>query len=519
VALLPAVPLSLVVRNLLDRSLAPALDAGLEEALQAGLEESRETLRRRRARLTALVEQVRAAPEATLARLVPPTAPSPHLVLLDAGDRPLGAEDRAAALARWPELAALTGRGAAPPDRVDLWLTARVDPATAGASGDATAAGPVVGIALALPAGTVQRAGRMTDGIGLLRTLRSERGRVLGSFVGPFLIVYGVLLVVALASGGVLARRIVRPLEGLVAGTRRVAAGDLRTPVPAGGPGEVGELVGAFNRMLGRLDAQRRELARLERVAAWRGMARTLAHEVKNPLTPILLAMQQVRDNYRGDDAGYRALLEECHDIVAEEVEDLRRLVRSFGDFARLPRPEPTAGDLAGVLREIERLYDGRAAVAVPESAPAWFDADALRRVLVNLVDNGLAACREADRPELVRVTAELAASTARIAVADTGCGIPPAHRERIFEPDFTTKGEGGMGLGLAICASIVAGHGGTLTVDSEEGQGSTFVLTIPRRPPPGRTDADRAAGGESGDGDAAGPAAAARNDRDEEPS
>jgi len=486
VALVPALPLSLVVRNLLDRSLAPALDVGLEEALQAGIDESREVLRRRRVRLADLVARVENGDDA-VAALVPEDASPPRLVLIEADDLPVAGAARDTVLQRWAVLAELVDAGAAtpPPGRVGRWLTARA----------VDTGGATWGLAVALPEQTVERAGRMTEGLGLLRALRSERARVLESYVGPFLVIYCLLILVALGAGGLLARRIARPLEAVVAGTRRVAAGDLRTPVEASGPGEVGDLVVAFNQMLGRLDTQRRDLARLERAAAWRGMARTLAHEVKNPLTPILLAVQETHDNYQGDDADYRALLDECLEIVREEIESLRRLVREFGDFARLPRPEPQVHEAAEPLLELRRLYGERVEMREPPAGDAWIDADAMRRVLVNLVDNGLSAAAEAGRPEKVTVDLRLDEERALYRVQDIGTGIPPENRERIFEPDFTTKGERGMGLGLAICASIVAGHGGTIELESELGEGTTFTIEIPRRPPPDQIETTPTAG------------------------
>jgi nitrogen fixation/metabolism regulation signal transduction histidine kinase len=310
--------------------------------------------------------------------------------------------------------------------------------------------------------------------------MRSERGRVMRSFVAPFLLIYGLLIVVALAAGLLWSRRIVRPLDALVRSTRRVAAGDLEFRVETEGPGEVGELVHSFDTMVARLADQRRDLARLERAAAWRGMARTLAHEVKNPLTPILLAVQQVRDHYRGDDPAYRALLEECTEIVAEEVDSLRRLVAGFGEFARLPKPEPRAGDLVELGRDLENLYGDRLILETPGSAVrGWFDPDALRRALINLIDNGLAACRQADLDERVTLRVRPEGRGAAIEVVDRGVGIPPGNLDRVFEPDFTTKGDG-MGLGLAIVQGIVVGHGGSIGVDSTPGQGTTFKVTLP---------------------------------------
>lgn len=462
VALLPTLPLSLVVRDLLERRFGPAIAEPLERALEAGLAESRAHLQERR---TLLRRQAAALTD------------SDPVVLLDAAGRAQPADSLAAFLEQRPQLVEQAAALAGSDDR---------RPAPVERLGDALATAVVREdgerrlVLQPLPAGMLDGARALTDGLGLLRALRGEQGRVVLSFVGPFLLVYGLLILVALAIGMLWTRQVVRPLEALVAATRRVAAGDLEFRVEATGPGEVGDLMRSFDAMIDRLADQRRDLARLERAAAWRGMARTLAHEVKNPLTPILLAVQEIRDHYRGDDPAYRALVQECAAIVGEEVESLRRLVREFGDFARLPRPELQQGDLAELVRDLGQLYGPRLAL-VGGDAPlgGWFDADALRRALVNLIDNGLAACRQAGVEQRVALGLEPDAGGARITVRDEGVGIPSEHLDRIFEPDFTTKG-GGMGLGLAIVQGIVAGHGGTLRVASAPGAGATFTIALP---------------------------------------
>ncbi len=327
----------------------------------------------------------------------------------------------------------------------------------------------------------VGRAESLTDGVSLMRALRQQQDRVVLSFVGPFLVVYGVLILVALAAAYFWSRQITGPLGSLVAATRRVGAGDLEFRLPHQGTGEVGELVASFDNMVGRLADQRRDLGRLERAAAWRGMARTLAHEVKNPLTPILLAVNQARDQYQGDDPGYRALLEEVAEIVGEEVESLRGLVREFGDFARLPKPRLQPGNLLDLLEDLQQLY-GADCLVIPEPAACqqgWFDPESLRRALVNLVDNGLTACRQAGRPEQVVITGEPAEPGILLRVSDRGVGIADEVKPRIFEPDFTTKSDG-MGLGLAIVESIVVGHGGRIGVADGPEQGTTFNLELP---------------------------------------
>lgn len=462
VALLPTLPLSLVVQDLLDRRFGPAIADPLERALEAGLAESR-------AYLQLLREQLRAQAAAV--------AGDDTVVLLDETGRRKPPDSLASFLAERPLLvdraAALpipAGATTAIPERFDDVLATAV----------VREQGPPTVVLQPLPAGLVGSAREMTDGLGLLRAVRGEQSRVVLSFVGPFLLVYGLLIVVALVAGLLWTRRMVAPLETLVGATRRVAAGDLEFRVAAQGPGEVGELVRSFDAMVGRLAEQRRDLARLERAAAWRGMARTLAHEVKNPLTPIVLAVQAIRDGYQGDDQRYRSLVEECAVIVSEEVENLRRLVRSFGEFARLPRPELQEGDLIETVQDLGHLYGERLALEGAElPRPGWFDADAVRRALINLIDNGLAACREAGAPEQVSLRVAAAGGGVSLEVSDRGAGIPAEDLERIFEPDFTTKGNG-MGLGLAIVQGIVAGHGGTIRVASTPKSGSTFTIELP---------------------------------------
>ncbi len=465
VALLPTLPLSLVVRDLLERRFGPAMVEPLETALEAGLAESRAHLHELRTRLGEQAEAMSAA-----GRLDAP------VVLLTVDGQRQSVAMVTTYLAARPDLLARASGSAEPVQRLDDTLVASV----AAVSGETTL------VLQSLPLGMVARAGDLTAGVSLLRVVRAEEKRVLSSFVGPFLLVYGVLILVALVVGFLWSRQMVKPLEMLVGATRRVARGDLDFRMQRQGPGEVGELVHSFDNMVGHLAEQRRDLARLERTAAWRGMARTLAHEVKNPLTPILMAVHQVRDSYAGDDEKYRQLLTEVAEIVGEEVDSLRRLVREFGDFARLPKPVPTLGDPGAVLRELAQLYGAEQLVLTGDKTvpSGHFDHDALRRALVNLIDNGLAACREAGADACVELDAAAADPGVRLTIRDHGVGIPKDNLARIFEPDFTTKSgskdSSGMGLGLSIVENIIIGHGGRISVQSEVGRGTTFTIDLP---------------------------------------
>ena len=275
------------------------------------------------------------------------------------------------------------------------------------------------------------------------------------------------------------ARRRIHPVHGDDA-AGRVAAGDLDTRVAVRSRGEMGTLVGAFNDMVVRLAEQRSELVRLEKLAAWRGLARVLAHEIKNPLTPIQMAVQEARQSFEREDPRHGEILADCETIVLEEVAGLRNLVAGFSDFARLPEPHPRPGDFRGLAEDLDRLYGDHLRCELPDGPlPVLMDEGELRRALINLVDNGLAACAETGRPDVVILGARPASGgILEITVRDQGAGIPPENLERIFEPDFSTK-KGGMGLGLPVVAGIVQGHGGTIAVDSQPGRGTTFTLTL----------------------------------------
>jgi nitrogen fixation/metabolism regulation signal transduction histidine kinase len=460
-ALLPAIPATIVVNDLLERSFNPSLQETLAEGLKAGLDGSRADLRERMDAFVRAVDRTW-RPHTAL----DPQVAARGILLLDAEGIPVADPPDDPAL-----IAALS------------WLDDQPQVAAGHLALKKRASGgrPVV-VAQALPPELAVRADRIEEALTLLAAFRADRGAILRSYLLPFLIVYAVLLGAALGFALLMARRLASPLEAVSAAAARVADGDLDTRVAARAPGEVGALIDAFNGMVERLSTQRRDLARLEKMAAWRGMARILAHEIKNPLTPILLAVQQTRQSYRGDDAEHRRALEDCESIVSEEVDGLRGLVRSFSEFARMPRPEVSEEDLSVLLDSLERLYGPRLSIRGAETLPAVWRCDAgqVRRALVNLIDNGLGACVRHGAPERVELETSCDGESLRLAVRDAGGGVAEDLRERIFEPDFTRGGQG-MGLGLPIVAGIAEGHGGSIELDTVVGEGSVFTLVLPR--------------------------------------
>ena len=226
------------------------------------------------------------------------------------------------------------------------------------------------------------------------------------------------------------------------------------------------------------------ELYRAQQAAAWREVARRIAHEVKNPLTPIQLSAQRLWRRY-GDKLGEDSqVLRECTQMIVDQVEDLKNLVNEFSRFARLPHLNLSRQDVNALIRETLVLYQEsepqitftlNLAAGLP---PVPLDRDQVKRVLVNLVDNAMAANNH--RGE-VAISTNLAddGRWVTITVADTGRGIPARDRERIFEPYFSTK-RGGTGLGLAIARAVIEEHQGRIWVEENQPQGSRFLIALP---------------------------------------
>jgi PAS domain S-box-containing protein len=235
-------------------------------------------------------------------------------------------------------------------------------------------------------------------------------------------------------------------------------------------------------------------LIRTQRVAAWRDVARRLAHEIKNPLTPIQLCAERMRRHFGSAPQPARDLVEECTTTIVGEVESLKGLVDEFAQFARMPAPKTVPVDLHRMLREALGLYDGlfrniRIDTRFDASLPhVRIDVEQIRRVVINLVDNAVEALggtSAGPRPGggmpaiLVETRHDPGQGVARVIVADNGPGISAADRDKLFMPYYSTK-KRGSGLGLAIVRRIVIEHGGSIEVQDNDPQGTRFVIELP---------------------------------------
>ncbi|HVZ34971.1 MAG TPA: ATP-binding protein, partial [Polyangiaceae bacterium] len=284
--------------------------------------------------------------------------------------------------------------------------------------------------------------------------------------------------------------RVTRRVALLAQATERVGAGDLSVRVPSDVRDEIGDLTDAFNAMVQDLADSRGRIEYLQRIGAWQEFARRLAHEIKNPLTPIQLAVQEVHRSYKGDDPRFRRTLEDARAIVEEEIATLRRLVSEFTEFARLPEANLSPADLGVFVREaVDAPFRGDeeggssvqlAAEVEGGALPVLIDTMLLKRCLDNLIRNAVQAVRSVARPDgRVIVAARATADRAILEVRDNGPGVPETARERVFDPYYTTKAEG-TGLGLAIVKKIVLEHGGEISCRPAPEGGACFVISLP---------------------------------------
>ncbi len=225
-------------------------------------------------------------------------------------------------------------------------------------------------------------------------------------------------------------------------------------------------------------------LMRAQKVAAWGEVARKLAHEIKNPLTPIQLSAQRVRKAWLKSDPGFERIMTECTRAIVDEVEALKNLVDEFAQFARLPAASLQPTSLHDVVEQALSLYEGLAPGLrierrlAPDLPTLRLDADQMKRVLINLVDNAIEAT-EGKGCIVIATEYDRAEGRARLSVADDGPGIAPADRDQLFVPHFSTK-KRGSGLGLAIVSRIVQEHLGTIRAEDNAPRGARFVLELP---------------------------------------
>ena len=285
------------------------------------------------------------------------------------------------------------------------------------------------------------------------------------------------------------AARVTRPVQKLAEGAREVSEGNWGARVSVRGGGDVGQLAAAFNRMTTQLTEQREQLVQAERVAAWRELARRLAHELKNPLFPLQTTvenLQRAKEQYPDQ---FEDVFRESTGILLAEIDNLKNIVGRFSDFAKMPQPELAPVNLNEVVRGAVKLFEAQlGAVGRPPITPELHlednlpviqaDGTLLRRAIENLILNAMDAMPAGG---VLMLRTSHADGQVDLEVSDTGSGLTPEECERLFTPYYTTKHHG-TGLGLAIVQSVVSDHGGRITVESESGVGTSFHIRLPIR-------------------------------------
>lgn len=277
-----------------------------------------------------------------------------------------------------------------------------------------------------------------------------------------------------------------RPVEELAAAAREVGAGNWNVHVARRGRDELGELAEAFNAMTRELLLQRERLLQAERVAAWRELARRLAHELKNPLFPLQITVENLLRARQLPEAEFEEVFQESSRTLLEEIAHLKTIIGRFSDFSKMPQPERRSVHVNALVEKVAALHRSQMQESThpmtlamnldPSDPQAALDPELMHRVLSNLLLNALDAMPNGGRVEFAtRATAE----GIEISVSDSGVGLTPEERDRLFTPYYTSK-QHGTGLGLAIVQSVVSDHGGSVGVSSEPGRGTTFTIRIP---------------------------------------
>ena len=299
------------------------------------------------------------------------------------------------------------------------------------------------------------------------------------------LIIGGVGLILVYIVSYIVGLQMTKPINQLAAGAAEIASGNLEQRVAIQSRDEIGRLAGAFNQMAAALETSLERRLAAERLAAWGDVARYVTHEIKNPLFPIRLSIENLQRAYQGrgnQSTAFDEIFVQCTDIVIEEVERLQRLVDEFHRFARMPHAERKLSDLNQVVQNVVNLYaesveniqiKGSLALDLP---PLSLDSEQITQALENLIQNAIEAIPDGGT---LNISTQLVnEEKIRIKIQDTGIGMSPETLAQIFAPYYTTK-DTGTGLGMAIVQRIINDHDGEIFVESKEGIGTTVSIEL----------------------------------------
>jgi two-component system nitrogen regulation sensor histidine kinase NtrY len=336
-----------------------------------------------------------------------------------------------------------------------------------------------------LPAGFDATAGLLADALEFFVQLELFQSNFVAA-IAVFYAFFSVpLMLLSILVSFFLSEEIIRPIVSLEEATRRIAEGDFSIRILTRRGDELSMLVDSFNRMVSELERTRTKMIQTEKIAAWQEIAQRLAHEIKNPLTPIRLAAERSLRKYESESPDFDTVFRNSVRSIVGEVENLNALLTEFREFSRLPAPSLQRVALRPIVDEVASTYGQHSRhTIVTDGVSSGFAMDAdpgqLKQLIVNLCKNALEAMPEGGE---IRIAADIIkkgeGTFARIQVEDSGPGIPSEHHQTIFDPYVTTKPHG-TGLGLAIVERIVFDHHGQIWFETQEGVGTTFYLDLP---------------------------------------
>lgn len=313
----------------------------------------------------------------------------------------------------------------------------------------------------------------------------------LSALVSALINVYLALFVLSLFVSLLLAGYMTRPLRFIKQQMARVSFGKHNEAVVWNSDDEIGKLVQEYNLMLLKLEDSAKRLAQSERESAWREMAKQVAHEIKNPLTPMKLNLQHLQYLSKNDPAEFNARFGAAAQSIIEQIDSLASIASAFSNFARLPGMELKDIEPLLILEHAVQLYDKNPAIRISSSignerVPCKGDKEQCMRVFNNILSNAVEALENRSDAQIV-ISSSVSAETLQICIKDNGCGIPDELKASLFSPNFTTKSSG-SGLGLAMVKNIMQGFGGKVWFESEKDRGSSFFLEFIRSRPEGES-------------------------------
>ena len=313
---------------------------------------------------------------------------------------------------------------------------------------------------------------------------QSEIQREVATFVVAMVNIYIILLVLVLIAAIVLSNSVTEPLRIIQEGLGKLTLGKQNAPIRWKGQDEIGALVAEYNRMIDELERSAEKLARSERESAWREMAKQVAHEIKNPLTPMKLNTQMLQRAWKDCSDGFEGRLDRYTQNLIEQIDTLSHIATEFGNFAQMPHMRNERINLVELITHAAEFHRGNIPIELKIEANCLdhcyvqSDKEQLIRVFNNLIRNAQQALEATEMPQIT-LSLQRRNDSYTVSISDNGSGIPEALKDKIFRPNFTTKSTG-MGLGLALVKNIIESSGGFISFESESGKGTHFIFSLP---------------------------------------